>query len=207
MKEYSMHASGSEVVQDKDGVRGTMVPVSPRSPGNTSQVVVQLESGAKVLVAVADLVQQPDGSYYLPQRLAELRHVDSGWHATQDEPLVVPVIVEELDVQKRVVETGKVRITKVAHEREAVVDEPQWHDEVDITRVPVQRVVDEPISVRYEDDTMIIPVLEEVLVVEKRLMLKEELHIRKRRIETRQPQHITLRSEEARVERLHNTEQ
>jgi hypothetical protein len=38
-------------------------------------------------------------------------------------------------------------------------------------------------------------------------MLKEELHIRKQRRETRQPQHITLRSEEARVERLNNTEQ
>jgi len=45
-------------------------------------------------------------------------------------------------------------------------------------------------------------------------MLKEELHIRKRRVEIHQPQQVTLHCEEARVEReeahverLHNTEQ
>jgi len=204
MKESIMHALRSEVVRDRDGVCGTVIPTS--SPGTASQVVVQLEGGAQVLVSVADLVQQSDGSYYLPLRLAELAHVDNTPRVTRDTPLVVPVIVEEPDIQKRVVETGKVRVTKVVHEREAIVDEPVWHDVVEVTRVPVQRMVSGPIAVRYEDDTMIVPVVEEVLVVEKRLMLKEELHIRKQRRETRQLQHITLRSEEARVERLHNTE-
>jgi stress response protein YsnF len=33
-------------------------------------------------------------------------------------------------------------------------------------------------------------------------MLREEIHIRKQRIETHQPQRITLRSEEVRVERV-----
>lgn len=52
---------------------------------------------------------------------------------------------------------------------------------------------------------MIVSILEEVLV-EKRLMLKEKLHIRKRRVETHQPQQVTLRREEARIERLNTTE-
>jgi uncharacterized protein (TIGR02271 family) len=121
-------------------------------------------------------------------------------------PLVLPVIVEELDVHKRRVETGTVRITKIVQEREVLVDEPLWRDEVDITRVPVQRVVDGPIPVRYEGDTMIVSLLEEVLVVEKRLLLTEELYIRTQRVETHHPQRVTLRSEEARVERLNNTE-
>jgi len=110
--------------------------------------------------------------------------------------------VEELDVQKRLVETGKVRITKVVHERETLVDEPLFHDKVAITRVPMQRVVDGPVPVREENGTTIISIVEEVLVVEKRLMLREEIHIRKQRIETHQPQHITLRSEEVRIERV-----
>jgi uncharacterized protein (TIGR02271 family) len=110
--------------------------------------------------------------------------------------------VEDLDVQKRLVETGKVRITKVVHEREAVVDEPLFHDKVAITRVPMQRVVDGPVPVREENGTTIISVVEEVLVVEKRLMLREEIHIRKQRIETHQPQRITLRSEEVQIERV-----
>jgi stress response protein YsnF len=68
--------------------------------------------------------------------------------------------------------------------------------------VPIERLVEEAIPVRYEGDTMIVSVLEEVLVVEKRLMLKEELHIRKRRVERHQPQCVTLRHEEARVEHI-----
>jgi stress response protein YsnF len=66
--------------------------------------------------------------------------------------------------------------------------------------------VDGPIPVRHENDTMIVSIMEEVLVVEKRLLLKEELHIRKQRVETHEPQHITLRSEEALIERLNHTE-
>ena len=46
------------------------------------------------------------------------------------------------------------------------------------------------------------PVLEEILVVEKRLMLKEELHITKEEVETYKPQRVLLRSEEAVVERV-----
>jgi uncharacterized protein (TIGR02271 family) len=109
-------------------------------------------------------------------------------------------------VQKRVVETGKVRVTKVVHELESVIDEPLFRDEVEVERVLIDRVVDGPVSVRYEDDTMIVPIMEEVLVVEKRLVLKEELHIHKRRVETHQPQQVTLRREEVRVERLESTE-
>jgi uncharacterized protein (TIGR02271 family) len=138
--------------------------------------------------------------------LAELEHAASQPQSNPEEPLVIPVIVEELDVQKRVVETGKVRITKVVHEQEALVDEPSWHEEVTVTRVPVQRVVDGPIPVRHEADTMIVSIMEEVLVVEKRLLLKEEVHIHKQRVETQQPQHITLRSEEALIERLNHRE-
>jgi uncharacterized protein (TIGR02271 family) len=206
MKEHAMHLLDAKVVQDKDGRCGTILSAAPHSSSNATQVVVQLESGHKVLVSGDALVPQPDGHYSLPLRLAELEHTDGQPQSNPEEPLVIPVIVEELDVQKRVVETGTVRITKVVHEQEALVDEPSWHDEVTVTRVPVQRVVDGPIPVRHEDDTMIVSIMEEVLVVEKRLLLKEELHIRKQRVETHQPQHITLRSEEALVERLNHIE-
>jgi uncharacterized protein (TIGR02271 family) len=197
-----MHIAGSSKVKDKDGVWGTVVPASPHLQGNAAQVAVQTESGQQVVVPTDILIQQPDGSYYLPLRLAELAHAGSEHGGHQDAPMVVPVLVEELDVQKRLVETGKVRITKVARERETVVDEPLFHDKVVITRVPIQRVVDGPVPVREENGTTIISVVEEVLVVEKRLMLREEIHIRKQRIEMHQPQRITLHSEEVQVERV-----
>jgi stress response protein YsnF len=75
-------------------------------------------------------------------------------------------------------------------------------EEVHVRRVPINRVVDGPIPVRHVGDTMIISLLEEVLVVEKRLMLKEELHITKGEVETYKPQRVILRSEEATIERV-----
>jgi hypothetical protein len=54
---------------------------------------------------------------------------------------------------------------------------------------------------------MIVPVLEEVLIVEKRLMLKEELRITKRQSETHQSQRVILRREEAVVEHLGGREE
>ena len=197
-----MDISGSRKVKDKDGVWGTVVPGSPPLPSNAAQVVVQLDNGQQLLVPTDVFVQQPDGSYYLPLRLAELAHAGSEHGVPQDTPLVVPVLVEELEVQKRLVETGKVRITKVVHERETLVDEPLFQDKIAITRVPIQRVVDGPVPVREENGTTIISIVEEVLVVEKRLMLREEIHIRQQRIETHQPQRVTLRSEEVQVERV-----
>jgi uncharacterized protein (TIGR02271 family) len=167
-------------------------------------VLVQLESGQQIPVSAAALIRQPDGSYYVPLNLAELAASRSGCHLGSDKALVVPVIAEELAVQKRVVETGKVRITKVIHEREVVVDEPLLGETVEVERVPIERLVDGPIPMRYENNAVIVSIVEEVLVVEKRLMLKEELHIRKRRVETHQPQQVTLRREEARIERLNN---
>ena len=197
-----MHIADSSKVRDKDGVWGTVVSGSPHPLGNAAQVVVQTESGQQFLMPTDLLVQQPDGTYSLPLRLAELEHSGSEPGVRQDEPIVVPVVVEELEVQKRPVETGKVRITKVVHEREALVDEPLVRENVAITRVPMQRVVDGPVPVREEHGTTIISVVEEVLVVEKRWMLREEIHIRKQRVETHQPQRVTLRSEEVQVERV-----
>jgi uncharacterized protein (TIGR02271 family) len=197
-----MHIAGSSKVKDKDGLWGTVVSGAPPLPSNAGQVVVQTESGQQFLVPTEFLVQQPDGSYSLPLRLAELEHSGSEHGEHQDEPMVVPVLVEELEVQKRVVETGKVRITKVVHERETLVDEPLVRENVAISRVPMQRVVEGPIPIREDNGTTIISVVEEVLVVEKRWMLREESHIRKRRTETHQPQPITLRSEEVQVERV-----
>src|SRR5262249_50058151 len=117
-----MSITGSTKVKDKDGVWGTVVPGPPHLPSNAEQVVVKTESGQQILVPTDILIQQPDGSYDLPLRLAELEHYGSEQGVHQDEPMVVPVLVEELEVQKRLVETGKVRITKVVHEHETVVD-------------------------------------------------------------------------------------
>jgi uncharacterized protein (TIGR02271 family) len=197
-----MQPVDSIMVYGKDGLCGSVVPISQSFHHDSSQLLIQLDNGQRLLVPVEHFVQQQDGSYYLPLSLTEVEPYLHRPDANADETLVVPVIAEELDVQKRVVETRKVRISKVIHEHETVVDEPLFRDEVEVERVLVHRPVEEPITVRYEDDTIIVPIMEEVLVVQKHLILKEELHIRKRRVETHQPQQVTLRREEAHIEYL-----
>jgi len=120
---------------------------------------------------------------------------------------VVPVIEEEVKVGKRVVESGRVQITKHIEQREQIVDEPLLRDEVEIKRVPINRPIDRVIEPRQVGDELIIPVMEEVLVVRKQLILKEELHVRRTQKQTRRPQRVTLRAERAEIKRLNSSAQ
>ena len=71
-----------------------------------------------------------------------------------------------------------------------------------MSRVPINRYVEKPLPVRQEGGTIIVPILEEVLVVEKRLLLKEELRISKESKMVHKPRRVTLRGEEAVVEHV-----
>lgn len=114
----------------------------------------------------------------------------------------IPVIEEQLHVGKKVVETGGVRIHKVVREEEVQVEAPVVVEKLDIERIPVNRYIESaPPAIRYEGDVMIVPILEEVVVVEKRLVLVEELRITKRLEHTQVSQPVILRKEEVTVDR------
>jgi uncharacterized protein (TIGR02271 family) len=197
-----MNPPATVTVTDPQGVHGTIDPAAWPLDGSRAAVPVSLEDGRQVWVPVQRLIREEEGRYSIPMALADLepgRRADSD---AREPPLVVPVMVEELDVQKRTVETGRVRIHKTVQAREVLVDEPLLREEVVIERVPVNRVVEGPIPVRYEGDTMIVSVLEEVLVVETRLRLTEELRITRRRTETHRPVTATVRREDVTVERV-----
>src|SRR5262245_34029024 len=115
----SVHAA---VVRRKDGWCGTVVSTVSHKPSDSEHVLVQLENGERLLVPTAVMSRQPDGSYDVPLRLAELASSQNEARSDTSDTLVMPVIAEELTVDKRVVETDKVRITKTLHEREEVVD-------------------------------------------------------------------------------------
>ena len=189
-------------VISKDGVRGTLVAGMPADAA-TSDVLVRFETGQQVLVPADALTMQADGRYYyLALRLDELERQSGASIQPADQPYVVPGVEERLEIGRRQVELGRVRVHKHVHERTEVVDEPLLRDNVTVTRVPINRVIEQPVGARQDGETLIVPVLEEVLVVEKRLLLVEEVHITRRTVETRQPEEITLRREEVTVERV-----
>lgn len=118
-----------------------------------------------------------------------------------DETVAVPVLREELDISTRVVDTGRgVRVTKTVGEEPAEIRERLWHEEVDVQRVAVDRVVAEAPPSRYEGDVLVVPVLEEILVIEKRFRIKEELRITRVRKEQEYRETVPLRVEDVQIE-------
>ena len=111
------------------------------------------------------------------------------------------LLAEELSVTKEKVETGRVRISTRTHEREVLIDENLARERIEIETVPVGLRIDAVPEVRQEGDTTIVPVVEEVLVVERHLTLKEEIRIKRVRTTERHQEKVMLRHQEAVVTR------
>lgn len=199
-----MDTTGVISVLDADGAHLVMEDASRAAAGSEGQVELSLEDGQRVLVPAGLLQKRSDGTYYLPLRTRELRGgapPTEGERQAEEGALVVPVVEERLDVHKRTT-SARVRIHKTVEQYEAVVDDPTLHEDVEVKRVPIGREVDGPVPVRHEGDVLIVPLLEEVLVVEKRLIVREELRITRRRTRVRDPHRETLRFEQVAIERL-----
>ena len=182
-----------------DGGRGVWERDSPL--GQPGQAAIRLASGRAVVVPEDALIPEAGGGYRLPFTAADLEM--RGQAASEVAGgTVIPLIAEELRVSKSAVVTGGVRLTKRISEREEIVDEPLLQENVSVERVAIGTVVSEAPQARQEGDTLIVPVLEEVLVVEKRLLLKEEVRITRTRTQVHQPQSVTLRTEEAVFEEI-----
>ena len=122
---------------------------------------------------------------------------------TEEGPyLTLPVIQEELDISKRVVNSGAIRLRKIVHEEVVTVDEPLEFEVTEVERVSIGLPVDAEVAVRYEGDVVIYPVVEERLVTRKQLVLVEEIRVTRRTRPQTLPQQVTLRREEVVGERV-----
>lgn len=115
---------------------------------------------------------------------------------------VVSLAEEQVRVNRRKVETGRVRVSTKVGTREEEIDVELMKDEVEVRRVPVGREVDGPVPIRQQGDVTIVPLVEEVVIVRKQLVLREEVHIRKLSIRRRESERVELRYEEPVIERL-----
>ena len=118
---------------------------------------------------------------------------------------IVPVTREEVHVSKREVETGRVHIEKRVVEREQSVEAMLRTEQVEVERVPRDEEVDGPLAPREERDCLVIPVVEEFLVVQKRWRLTGEIRIRRRLAERPHEERVSLRAEDVRVVRTERT--
>lgn len=120
----------------------------------------------------------------------------------KDKNVVIPLVREEVHADAVPVVTGGVRVTKRVEGHDETVEQELQKTNVEVKRVKADRVVDGPQPVRRVGKTLIVPVVSEVLRIEKQWVVTEEIHITEiERHETVQNK-VTLNREEAQVERL-----
>ena len=122
--------------------------------------------------------------------------------ASETGEITVPLIAEEISISRKIVNTGGVRVHKTVREDVQTINEPIVREHLDVERVAVNQFVETAPAVRYEGDVMIVPVLEEVVVTQKRLLLREEIRLTKSREQIANAQEITLRREEISLENI-----
>jgi uncharacterized protein (TIGR02271 family) len=121
--------------------------------------------------------------------------------ADQEEVAAIPLVEERLAVTKRQVESERLRVRIGVDTREELVPVELVHDEVKVERIPRNVPVSELPGVRLEGNTTIIPVVEEVVVVEKRLILVEEIRVTRDSATRTEEIPVQLRKEHAAIER------
>lgn len=116
--------------------------------------------------------------------------------------IVLPLQAEELEVSKHPRISDTVRVSRVTRHYEAAVSKLLACERVVVERVPIGAFVASMPEVREEGDTIIIPIVEETPVIERRLMLTEELHVKRVRSEKEYRENVMLRKQEALITRL-----
>ena len=98
---------------------------------------------------------------------------------SEESQLTIPLVEEQLDVEKRVVELGYVQVRKKVEEFLAERTVSLRHQQVEVDRVTVDRVIPEMIEPYMDGDVYVVPVIEEEVIVTRQLRLREELRIRR----------------------------
>jgi stress response protein YsnF len=121
--------------------------------------------------------------------------------SSDQNPIRMPLHEEQVELERRLRVTGRVTVKTETDVREELIDELLAREHAEIERIPVGRPIDTMPEVREDGDTIIVPIVEEVIVVERRLMLKEEVRIRRVRETERHRETVELRKQRAVIAR------
>ena len=170
------------------------------APSNTLSVTGNLDlnaSATKLCFADGRIVRVPTA---LLQQEEEFGSPQSARNSA-DDTILIPLVEDRLEVGKRTVETGKVRLQKSSEAYDVTLNEPLAVNTWKVERVPKNEVVMEAPDFRQDGNTTIYPLVEERLILTKQLVLVEELHITREFSERYDTQTVTLRRETLSVDR------
>ncbi len=97
--------------------------------------------------------------------------------------IVVPLVDEHLEVRKHWVQSGEVVVRRSVQTSQQTIPVELQYEEVQVDRVPVNRPLAEGEQTQpwWDGEVMVVPVIEEEIVVSKRLVVREEVRISKRK--------------------------
>jgi uncharacterized protein (TIGR02271 family) len=146
----------------------------------------------------------PPGAGQPPERSEE--EVEAGeFHSTVDSAAAseegsLELREERLTARKEMEQVGEVGFRKEVEEVPSRLEVEAYREEVDVEHVPVEKVVRERVDPWEEGDTLIVPVYEEQITVVKRLVMREQIRIRRVGTTERRLVEDTLRKERLRIE-------
>ena len=89
----------------------------------------------------------------------------------------IPLYQEQVSVLKQDVISDRLRVTTSVEERAVLIEETVERGALQVERIAVERPVTEAPAPRQDGDTLVLCVVEERLIVEKRLFVIEEVRI------------------------------
>ena len=195
---------GCEIMNiiSEDGRKGRVARRITRK-GQPDQLQIEFDDGSRLSTTEDQLELRQDGTAVLLRKSDHLTELTlKAVDLAAGEELVIPVGIEELHVAKRKVVRGVVHVRTRVQTREQVVDEPLLHEEVTVERIAIDKEIRGEIPQATEKNgVLIIPVIEEVLVITKQLRLKEEIRVIRKSTKVRKPEKFELRREHIEIER------
>lgn len=152
------------VFDDRGYVGELSAPLKPMDPGGRKKI--RLEDGREIEVGAEDLKVRPDGSF----QLRAGRITPPSATPAPSPAMSQPSAMSQPQAADTIQASSPVKLGDDFYE----------HD-YQIERVAIGRVLDGPVTQRQEGDTLILPVVEEVLVWEKKMILKEEIRVTTRK--------------------------
>lgn len=115
--------------------------------------------------------------------------------------VVIPIVEEKAVISKREIPGDKVTVRTIVNSHEELLKDVVMQQNVIVERVALDEEISEIPQIRQVDGTTIIPVVDEILVVEKRYVLREEIHVRKYEVAVEVEETVTLRSTDVNIEK------
>lgn len=201
------------LVTCRDGRIGSVERMENDPEGRPDHLRVTADAGGEDLLIPVSLMGevQEDGAVALTCTRADLERwsqapvsaageQDAGLPVDAQHVGTIQLHEEQLVAHKELQTLGEVQVRTQVEEFPGRLEVAAMREEVEIEHVPVGEVVRERVAPWEEGGALIVPVYEEQLVVVKRLILREQLRIRRVTVSETQLFEDTLRRERAVVE-------